>query len=108
VLYPISLTRTVLGMAPLRLASSSLRSYLVLYPMSLTRTVLGMASLRLASSSLKSPTSSLVFTNQLRARELALLVHTSLKNEKVSVILNSKNVKKVRYEQIERLTHRHV
>jgi hypothetical protein len=64
-----------LGMASLRLASSSLQSYLVLYPISLTRTVLGMASLRLANSSLKSPTSSLVFTNQLRARELALLVH---------------------------------
>ena len=41
--------------------------YLVLYPISLTKRVRGLLPLRLANSSLKSPTSSFVLTNQVRA-----------------------------------------
>ena len=44
------------------------RPYLVLYPISLTNSV-RLFFFKLVSSSLKSATSSLVFTNQLRARE---------------------------------------
>ena len=62
--YPIaSLTLHVTPCCPI-----PSRPYLVLYPISLTSRV-RLFFFKLVSSSLKSATSSLVFTNQLRARE---------------------------------------